>query len=586
LITTADERTWPKEQPVVFLGEWCRLHNRKTAWESLDAEVVPYHWDHRKKLNRDYHYLQGLYEELLQELAERLNDIHGVEYSLRYWRILVGPWLGYFVQMLFDRWTMIEQAVRDKSIIGVRVLETPPERMVPNDMRHFWRLFVGDLWNETIYGQLLQGWTAVPIEKIQPSEAEGSARSRDPVPLGSRWLKRKLEAATWIISQVLTRETDVFFIATYLPIQQDFRLQWSLGQLPKRWRSLAAPEADVVWAKRRWQMTEPTGEGFPSIVRRMIPRHIPTLYLEGYGALQACCNVLPWPKKPRLIFTSNAYGSDDVFKAWAAAKVEAGAPLVGGQHGGSYGVARWNFNEDHECAISDAWLSWGWKDEGNPKVKPVGYLKLSRRRLGWDPNGYALMVGMTMPRTSHFMLSVPVAGQWLSYFEDQCGFVTALPESLRGRLLVRLFSKDYGWCQEQRWLERFPQIQLDEGLVPIRSLIEKSRLYISTYNATTFLDSMTMDIPTVMFWNPKHWELRYSAIPYFEDLKRVGLFHETPRSAARHVAAIWDDVEVWWNSPMVRDALVRFKNRFCHSPNDLLKNVERTLREALVDTHP
>jgi len=579
LITTADERTWPADRPILFLGEWCRLYNRKAVWKNLDAEVMPYHWDDREKLHQDYLYLQGLYEELLQELTERLNALHGVEHSPRYWRILTGPWLGYFVQMLFDRWVMIERVVSDKSITGVRVLETPPEQMIPNDMDQFQRLFVADPWNEMIYGQLLQGWTTVPIEKVEPAEACRPLVAPPPVLPVARRLKRKLARAASLVSHMLTREDEAFFISTYLPIQEDLRLQWRLGQVPKLWRSLPTPKAEVDWAKRQWLMSGPAVEGFPAIVRTMIPRHMPALYLEGYGALQECCATLPWSRKPRLIFTSNAYSSDDVFKAWAAAKVEAGAPLVVGQHGGSYGVALWGFTEDHQCAISDAWLSWGWEDKDNPKIQPVGNLKMAGRRLGWDPEGHAFMVGMAMPRYSYHMYSVPVASQWLNYFEDQSRFVAALPQHLREQLLVRLYSHDYGWRQKQRWQDRFPQIRLEDGVAPMASLIEKSRLYISTYNATTFLESLAMDIPTIMFWNPKHWELCDSAIPYFERLKAVGIFHETPESAAQQMARVWDDVATWWNSERVQTVRGEFCHRYSRMPDKLLDNLEQVLRQ-------
>ena len=68
-----------------------------------------------------------------------------------------------------------------------------------------------------------------------------------------------------------------------------------------------------------------------------------------------------------------------------------------------------------------------------------------------------------------------------------------------------------------------------------------------------------MNVPTVIYWNPNHWELRETAIPYFEELKRVKVFHETPESAARHVAAIWHDVDAWWVSPEVGEVVDRFK---------------------------
>ena len=73
LITTADENTWPKEGPVVFLGEWCKHYSRRDYWEKLNSETVKYHWDDRIKLRQDFVYLQDVYEELLVELAKKLN---------------------------------------------------------------------------------------------------------------------------------------------------------------------------------------------------------------------------------------------------------------------------------------------------------------------------------------------------------------------------------------------------------------------------------------------------------------------------------------------------------------------------------
>jgi len=110
-------------------------------------------------------------------------------------------------------------------------------------------------------------------------------------------------------------------------------------------------------------------------------------------------------------------------------------------------------------------------------------------------------------------------------------------------------------------------------LMNISNQIRKSRIFVSTYNATTYLESFSMNIPTIIYWNVNHWELNNSAIPYFEALKRVGIFHATPESAALHINAIWDDVPKWWNSIEVRDAVEKFKNQFCHLSDNLVDNI-------------
>jgi len=548
----------------------------------MDAEVVPYHWNDRKKLHKDYLYLRELYEELLREVAGKLNDIHGCDRSLRYWRILIGPWLRLFVEILFDRWEMIRRAITDYSIAGARVLDKSRNMIVPNGMAHFSCLYLEDSWNEAILGTLLKGWTAVPIEKGQP-DIQNPLPGVQPMTAPIHLLKRKLVRAASVISKMCVREDEAFFISSYLPIWQDFRLQWRLEQFPKLWGCIPTPQAQVDWTQRNWQVGGPWLEGFPAIVRAMLPHNIPTLYIEGYDALQALCRSLPWPKKPRLIFTSNSFYSDDVFKAWTAEKVERGAPYVIGQHGGNYGIGRWESLEEHQCAISDYWLSWGWSDENRPHIKPVCNLKMVGSDLRWDPAGHVLMVEMTIPRYSYRMFSFPVAGQWLSYFEDQCRFVDALPVRIRNKLIVRLQLQDYGWCQKQRWEDRYPNIRIDDGQALITSLVQKSRIYVSTYNATTFLESMAMNIPTIIFWMPHHWELRDSAVPYFERLKTVGIFHDTPESAAQQMARVWDDVAIWWNSETVQELRREFCYYYSRMPEKPLDDLARVLRRISKD---
>jgi putative transferase (TIGR04331 family) len=230
-------------------------------------------------------------------------------------------------------------------------------------------------------------------------------------------------------------------------------------------------------------------------------------------------------------------------------------------------------------------MSWGWEESWKPKIKSVGQFYAKRPldvRHSEQPG--ALLVACTMPRQSYHMYSTIVSRQWLDYFNDQCAFIRSLPVTIRNALTVRLNSNDYGWEQKSRWSDLFPDLRLDNGYSNITDLIRNSRVYISTYNATTFLESFAMNVPTVMYWNPSHWELRDSAIPYFEKLKSVGIFHETPESAAIHVAAIWDDVDFWWSSAEVQEVLACFKRHYCYCPDNMLDRIKTVLLDVIADS--
>ena len=80
------------------------LYKKKEYWDNLDFKTKDYHWNDRDKLYKDYLYLEQLYEKVIISCSDSLNQFHKVNYSTRYWKILIGPWLFHFIQILFDRW--------------------------------------------------------------------------------------------------------------------------------------------------------------------------------------------------------------------------------------------------------------------------------------------------------------------------------------------------------------------------------------------------------------------------------------------------------------------------------------------------
>jgi putative transferase (TIGR04331 family) len=585
LITTADERTWPKDtnEPVLFLGEWCRRYSREHVWSKYDAEVAPYHWDDRTKLYSDYKYITRIYEHFLRLLSRKLNDVHGVNHSLRYWRILIGPWLGYFIQMLFDRWYMLSITLANNNVNKMYWLESDESEFIPNDMSEFTAMFVMDDWNEIVYSQILGALYIKELDVVTVSasrnEKDNTAPKRNSRSLARILFKKML----FIYNVLVSNKETAFFISSYLPLKNDLKLQLKLGQLPTIWRSQSCPVAKSSFEKREninCNILDSFDE-FSKVVAKLIPKHLPTAYLEGYQKLKSYPYKLGWPSVPKFIFTSNAYLADDVFKQWAAEKTEINTPLVIGQHGGHFGMNPFSFDEEHQIKIADRWLSWGWSDDSRPQIIPVGNLKDTSNAVEYDPTGGALMVEMAIPRQSYHLYSIPISRQWLDYFQDQQLFLKLLPLKLRNKILLRLYSHDYGWDQFDRWKDTGIEVKYDLGKSNIISLIKKSRLYISTYNATTYLESLNWNIPTIIFWNPVHWELNEDVAPYFMLLKSVGIFHETPESAAQQMIKVWDDVDVWWKSVEVQAIRMRFCDQYTKKPKEPLSDLNALFHEIV-----
>ena len=175
------------------------------------------------------------------------------------------------------------------------------------------------------------------------------------------------------------------------------------------------------------------------------------------------------------------------------------------------------------------------------------------------------MVELTMPRYSYTLYAATVSGQWLDYFQEQQKFLATLPQYLRNKVLLRLNATDFGWDQLERWHDSGLDVSCDVGLTDIRALVRKSRLYISTYNATSYLQSLNWNMPTIIFWKPEHWEINEEVEPYFQMLIAADILHSSPEKAARHMIKVWDDIDTWWQSSAVQTARLKFCERYSAS---------------------
>jgi len=556
LVTTADEATWPNNKPVVFIGEWCKRHSRMNSWASLDSITVPYHWDNREQLKKDYIYLENIYEDLLAELKDQLNSIHQTSHSLRYWRILIGPWLGIFVQIIFDRWKMLKLSLDEYEVDSCNVHPEDVENFIPQDTHSFINFVVSDSWNEMIYSHLLR---LIP-NKLDVNELTPMHKQTNLKRSFKSQFKKSLKTGSNYLGMPANYFDNIFIYKSGFPVLKDIQLQLKFKQFPQNWASFSTPEVLLNLEMREWDFKSKINNcDFSSIVCKLIPKCIPRTYLEGYNLLVKNQKKLPWPKTPKVIFTSEAYFTDDVFKAWAASKVCLGSSLVIGQHGGNFGMTPMSFLEEHQIKISDKFLSWGWTDNSEDKIIPVGNLKSQKNTKNFDPKGHALFVEYALPRFSYQIYSVPIASQWLDYFKEQSHFVGSLPSTIQNNLIIRL-KADFGWDQKNRWDDLFPNIIIDSGEKSMKEMAVKSRIFISTYNATTYLESLAWNIPTIIFWKPEHWELNDNASKYFDILESVGIFHKTPESAAQKLTEVWDNIELWWEkneTQIARKSFVR-----------------------------
>ena len=105
-----------------FKLEEC-LEKKEKRFHNLE-----YHWNYPKKVDKDYVYLEKIHTKLVKSLSISLNQFHNVNFNERYWRILLDPFLFYYISTFFDRWEQIRSASRIKGKLYLGI---------PNFFSHF-----------------------------------------------------------------------------------------------------------------------------------------------------------------------------------------------------------------------------------------------------------------------------------------------------------------------------------------------------------------------------------------------------------------------------------------------------------------
>jgi putative transferase (TIGR04331 family) len=70
----------------------------------------------KENLSKKFFYINNVYNNYLIEITNFLNKIHKVNYSLDYWKVIIGPWLKRFIFIVYDRLQNIELIKKKYSI--------------------------------------------------------------------------------------------------------------------------------------------------------------------------------------------------------------------------------------------------------------------------------------------------------------------------------------------------------------------------------------------------------------------------------------------------------------------------------------
>ena len=98
------------------------------------------------------------------------------------------------------------------------------------------------------------------------------------------------------------------------------------------------------------------------------------------------------------------------------------------------------------------------------------------------------------------------------------------------------------------------------------------KLVVIDHLATTLLETLAANIPTILFWDPNRWEVRDEAETYFESLRQVGILWHSPERAAEKLVQIYAEPGSWWDSDDLQTVRRQFVTRYALVQQDWISS--------------
>jgi putative transferase (TIGR04331 family) len=255
---------------------------------------------------------------------------------------------------------------------------------------------------------------------------------------------------------------------------------------------------------------------------------IPASLLESYSVTLKQGLDIGFPKNPKVVFTSNAFFYDDLFKVHVASS-ESKAFYVVGQHGNNYGVS--DFADSYpEVQSPDLFLSWGWAGD-DPRVIPFGLIKPKIRA---KPPKRIRSVTLIVRDELKSFLYADMEGPNSIYVNSVIDLCSALDElHITTSLRLHSSSSDAERAFWQKSLRNMSFVSVSSRNPSIAKLVRSGVGIVFTYDSTGMLELASAEIPFFCFIPDGLGMVKGEFQKNYQILSDAGLLSENPKISAR-----------------------------------------------------
>ncbi len=588
-LTTIDDFYTDKED-TIFLGEWCfdSLENTK------NFKINNYHYKNLEEVFNNTKYCYKVFTKIVPIISPVMNQIHNKEYDTRYWEILLGPWLWFFICVTYDRYLSLSYISKKYEKLEVIISD---KNYTFDYFIDQYSLIQDDFVNYLIFSQIIKEINfnfkvrskdgSIYVNKIdQNVSLKGIIQNtkKQNINIDIKYLLKfpfrllnsfKKFMGTrqnkfininmplgGMVSKNLYKELNQYYYYENLIIELPFKKNISDTNL----RDMIIPELN--------------SEGpFLSLLGRILFKNIPKEYLENYHFNQTNIQKYLNIKIPSIIGVRHSGELRSELRFLISEYSRRGSKIISCQEGGGKGARKiCLMDEKIDAKLSDCYLTWGYDSE-IANTKKFYFTKLFwLKKYNYNKHGNIVILGASCRK---FFFSY-YSGQLPSYNKKLLSLNSGLIKNINKEnfnKLVYRFHHQMGYKEIEFFKKKFPALMIStrEQTSHFYDLFFKSSLMIITTDFTTIKQSFVCNHPTILFWDKEYFEVRDSGIKYYELLHDSGILYYDSKKCAIKINQISDDPMKWWMS----DEVQRAKDNYLENYGRISDKVEVELAEII-----
>lgn len=554
LITTNIKSLYSSDEENILLGEWCALDNKNIKLTKLNYKKVNYHFNKANKLQNDFQYLNNLYPKLIISLTKFLNNYHKTKYSKRYWEIIVGPTLVQLLSVFWDRWELIKNVLENYDINNVPIIEYEASDYISQDFNDiFTNKLDSHFWNNCVFSEIIEGSFKLNISKIKNKyfKNESFLINQD-LESGHKFkILDKILSKFIIPKDILIYKLNLGKLNFFKYIFFQKKLSRSFSEFSKKIK------INFRKINRNYNLDFEITNDFEKMLSKKILLFFPLSHLEGFKKIQS--EALKIKLKPKYIVTAFGHVVNDLFKIWLAEVLEKNeSQLVISSHGGFVENCI-NFNS--WINISDKFISWEKSDDKKIIQLPPLCQKITDKKIKNKNENILFCTSNTnlyAYRIQDYVISsqiVECLGLWKNLF-------LTMDEKIKNKIVIRHVPNFDRWDQRGYLSKLFNHNALSKEKKFVDEL-KKSKIVINTAMQTTFFESMSYGVPTLVLLKDDLWNLSKKGKFIYEKLKKNKIIFNDIKKLNEHLVEIAEEPNLWWKSKNILEIRDEFHEHYC-----------------------